>query len=299
MGVWNASISASDDFQDVKYAFFDYFYHDKISVEEIENKIIDAYRESITDFDSGEWHDVNFAIAYCEWKCGCLSDKIFKTCEGIISSGRNLEYWAELQATPEIIKKRKRELQKFLEKLKSENTKPIKRRYKKPFVFLLKTGDVFACYSKANGCYGCGIALEVRESQLRPWEEAYHFRALFAISEYTPKELPKVEQVVNSTVRDVFWNGDCVYNLPERGIMVLGNVADKIDNDYSEYFGSHKVNGRIYGVYHLRPNFDELISHDETKRIVDKFSISGKPMSFFFNKANLPTTNEVLGSDET
>ncbi|MDE6617954.1 MAG: hypothetical protein K2K13_02880, partial [Clostridiales bacterium] len=212
MGVWSTSISGNDDFQDVKYIFFDYFYHDNISIEDIENKIIEIYSKHIVDNDSGEWHDVYFAIAYCEWKCGNVSDRILRRVEDIIASGKNSEYWQDLNATPQTLTQRKRELHKFLDKIKSTNVKPIKRRYKKPFTFSMKTGDVFACYSKANGYYGCGIALEVCDSQLKHWEEAYHFRVLFAISDYTPKELPTVEQVLNSNALDVFWNGGCTYN---------------------------------------------------------------------------------------
>ncbi|MDE7265340.1 MAG: hypothetical protein K2N52_03615 [Clostridia bacterium] len=161
----------------------------------------------------------------------------------------------------------------------------------------MKTGDVFACYSKANGYYGCGVALEVRDSQLKPWEEAYHFRALFAISDYTPKELPTVEQVLNSNALDVFWSGDCVYNLPERGIIVLGNVAEQIDKNYSEYLGSYLIGERIFCVHSLRPNFDALISHDESKHIKDKFSVLNKPITFFFHKSNLTKTNKILENE--
>ena len=296
MGAWGTGISANDDFQDVKYVFFDFFYHDKITIAEIENKIIEIYRENISDDNSGEWHDVYFAIAYCEWKCGNLSKSVLNTVEEIILSKKNLQYWQELGAEPETLTQRKRELQKFLNKIKSENTKPIKRKYKKPFVFPLKTGDVFACYSKANGCYGCGVALEVRDSQMRPWEEEYHFMALIAISEYTPEELPTVERILNSTAIDVFWNGGVAYTLPKKGIIILGNIAERIDRDYSEYFGSHCIDGHIYSVCSLRPNFDDLISHDVTKRVKDPFSIPDKPIEFFFHKSNLPTTNEIFDS---
>ncbi|MCM1368083.1 MAG: hypothetical protein NC184_04660 [Roseburia sp.] len=294
MGVWSTSISDSDDFQDVKDIFFDYFYHDKISIEEIENKIIEIYSEQILNRSSGEWHDVYFAIAYCEWKCGSVSERILSRVEDIIVGGKSLEYWRELNATPKTLTQRKRALLNFLDKIKSTNDRPIKRRYKKPFVFPMKTGDVFACYSKANGYYGCGVALEVRDSQFKFWEEAYHFRALFAISDYTPNELPTVEQVLNSNALDVFWNGGCHYNLPKRGIIVVGNVAEQIDRDFSEYFGSFKIDGHVYCVHSLRANFDDLISHDESKLCKDGFSVLNKPMTFFFHKSNLSTTNEIL-----
>jgi len=293
MGTWGVGISANDDFQDVKDIFFYFFYHEKISITDIENKITAIYRNNLQDEKSGDWHNIYFAIAYCEWKCGCLSDKIFQTVKRIIESGKDLKYWKELNADESTLQKRASELRKFLEKINVTNTKPIRRKYKIPFVFPLKTGDVFACFSKTNGCFGCGVALEVRDSQLKPWEEEFHFSTLIAISDYTPKELPTIEQIINSKARDVFWNGGCSYNLPKKGFIILGNVADKIDRDYSEYFGNFKIDGKIYGVQHLRPSFDELISADKSKRIIDKFSVPNRPISFFFDKGNLSKTIDI------
>lgn len=298
MGAWGAEISANDDFQDVKYIFFDFFYHDKISIEEIEDKIIEIYKDNIYGEDSGEWHDVYFAVAHCEWKCGVLSGRILNAVQDIISGGKNLSYWQELGADKKTLTARKSALERFLTKIKSENLKPFKRRYKKPFVFTLKTGDVFACYSKANSCYGCGVILEVTESRLKAWEEEYHFRALIAVADFTPEKLPTVEEVLSAEALDVFRNGGAEYTLPKRGVIVIGNVAEQIDKDYSEYFGSHKIDGRTYTLCSLRPCFDDLISKDKSKLVRDKFSIPGKPMRFFFDKKNLPTTSEVLHLDE-
>lgn len=294
MGVWGAGVSSSDDFQDVKELFFDYFYHSKMSVEEIENTVLGNYGESIADENSGEWHDVYFALAYCEWKCGALSERVKAKVNDIAQSGSNLVYIKELQASELVLKKREREIDKFVAKIISENPKPLKRRYKKPFEFPLKSGDVFACYSKKNGCYGCGIALDVRESQLKPWEEAYHFSALLLIADCRPKELPSVGDVLDANALDIFWNGGCVYNLPERGIKILGNVANQIDSDYSEYFGSYKESGRIFRIgEYLHPTFDELISPDY-KSLVGGFAC-GKSVRFFFRKRNLRTTKEIYG----
>ncbi|MDE6618173.1 MAG: hypothetical protein K2K13_04020, partial [Clostridiales bacterium] len=77
-------------------------------------------------------------------------------------------------------------------------------------------------------------------------------------------------------------------------IIILGNVSEQIDKDFSEYFGSFKINDRVYGVQSLRANFDDLISHDESKLCRDIFSILNKPMTFFFRKSNLSTTNDIL-----
>ena len=290
MGAWSVKLSSSDDFLDTKDLFFDYYFYDTLSIKEIEEKIIQDNAQS--DNDSKTLYDAYFAIAECEWKCGCLSKEMSDEIERLIVGGKDLEHWKELGATPYVLQKRGAVLSEFLEKLRSKNPKPIKRKKKERFVFPLKTGDVFACYSRANKAWGCGIALEVRESQLKEWEEPYHFRVLLAISELTWAYLPIEDQVINSTVKDIFWDGGCSYTLPKWGIVVLDNVADRIDKDYSQYFGSFVENNRIYCGGTLRPKFDKLIAPGY--KAMDRFAALKKPMKYYFDKNNLRTTIEVL-----
>ncbi|MDE7215448.1 MAG: hypothetical protein K2O08_01430 [Clostridia bacterium] len=292
MNYWGAGISANNDFADCKEIFFDNFYHEKISIKEIENKILDIYRSPLQD--AGGLHNAYFAIAECEWKCGCLSEEIFSAVEEIISNGKDIEYWKSLKPKAKVIRRRENCLQKFLDKIKSENAKPINRSFRKRFDFPLKTGDVFAHFSKANGCYGCGVVLEAIKDDSIDWAGEYNFRALVAISELTPKFLPTVEEMLSENTLDVFWNGDNVYTLPKKGFIVIDNIADKIDKDYSLYFGSFYDKGRIRQVGSIRPDFDILISKDPNSRLKDKFSVINKPMTYFFDKNNLKKTEELL-----
>lgn len=157
MGTWGVGITANDDFEDIKGQFFDCYYYETLSIDEIENFIITVSKESIPNPLSGEWNNIFFALALCEWKCGCLSSNILQKTENIIISGKDIEYWKELGASAQLCKQRDVVLQKFLTQLKSENKNPIKRLHKKRFVTPLKTGDVFACYSKSNGYYGWAL----------------------------------------------------------------------------------------------------------------------------------------------
>ena len=292
MGVWSAEVSGNDVFTDAKLRFFDYFYYETASIEEIENRLIAESIES--GLSGGELHDIYFATAYCEWKCGCLSEKIFSTVENIISSGENLEYWKQSAASPQILKQREKSLNKFLVKLKSKNFNPVKRRKKIRFTFNLKAGDVFVYYSKRYGVFGGGLVLDYRESDLQTYEEEYNFRVLIALSNFNSPDRPTTEQILDAEVCDVFWNGGCVFGLPKKGIAVIGNVADKIDKDYSEYFGSFKVGERIFNMGGLRPDFEDLMTGKA--KYTDIFSVRGIPMTTLFKKENLRKTNDILKS---
>ncbi|MDE6758394.1 MAG: hypothetical protein K2J89_03835 [Clostridia bacterium] len=292
MGAWSVKLSSNDDFTDITKMFFDYYFYDTISIEEIEEKIIEISSYSV--LDSREWHNVYFALADCEWKCGYFNKDIFSKAEEIIQSGRDLEYWKELGATPYVLQKRQAVLSDFLEKIKSENTKPVKRVLKERFVFPLKRGDVFTYYSKPSKVWGCGVVLEVRESQLQIWEEEYHFYALLAISELNGAYAPIVNQILESDVKDIFWDGGCSYTLPKRDILVIGNVADIIDENYTNYFGSVQEGESICWREASRPKFEDMISPNKKYKAENKFLVPNKPMRFYFDKNNLRTTQEIL-----
>lgn len=292
MGAWSVKLSSNDDFSDITKLFFDDYFYDTIPIEEIENKIIETSTYSI--LDGREWHNVYFALADCEWKCGYSNKDIYSKVEEIIQSGKDLEFWKDLGATTYVLQKRQAVLEEFLKKIKSDNTKPIKRVLKERFVFPMKKGDVFTCYSKANKLWGCGVVLEVRESQLQVWEEEYHFNVLLAISDVVGAYTPIVNQILESDVKDIFWDGGCSYILPKRDIFVIGNVADRIDDNYIDYFGSYVEGERIYWGGEARPKFDVIISPSKKYKPTDKFLVPNKPMRFYFNKSNLHTTKEIL-----
>lgn len=292
MGTWGVGITANDEFEDIKGQFFDCYYYETMPISEIENLVIATAKEYISDQNSGEWHNVYFAIAWCEWRCGYRSPDLWQKVEDIIAGGKDIAYWRELGATPQLCRQREKVLQKFLAQIKTEQKKSVKRQHKKRFIMPLKTGDVFACYSKANGYYGCGVALRVYESRLQPWEEEFHFYALFAISALTPAELPTAEQVLKANVKDIFWNGGCIgYDLPKKGIIVLGNVADQIHVAYDEFRGDFFRGKRHPLAAYLRlsgrPPFDKLISREKECSIMKNLPFPDQPMTFFFDERNI------------
>lgn len=295
MGWWRAKISNSEGYLETKEMFFDYYFYETISAKEIEDNIIEIYNKRIKD--KRKWHDVYFAIADCEWKFGCLSQEILAKVEEIIVSGKDIEYWKSIYAPDYALERRQKALTEFLEKLKTQNPKPMKRRQKKRITFQLKTGDVFTCYSKMYKMWGCGVVLEVRESPLYPWEEDFNYRALIAISEIVGPHSPIFEQILESRVRDVYWDGGRMCTLPRQYMFVIGNVADQIDKDYTNYFGAIEKDGQVsYNCKKRLPLQEQMVTQYDTKR-VDRFSVINKPMTFFFDKNNLRTTEEILNDN--
>lgn len=292
-----AGISDNETFLDCNKIFFDNYYYEKISVEEIENKILNFCKESCQD--ERELHNAYFTIAYCEWKCGCLNPEILSAVQDIISNKKDTEYWKALNIKPKIIRRRERCLQTFLEKIQSVNPNPANRKLKSRFAFPLKKGDVFACFSKVNGCYGCGVVLDLKTNgESFNILGDYKFKALVAISQLTTKFLPTVEEIVSENALDVFWIGDDVYNLPKKGFIVIDNIADKIDEDYSLYFGSYYDKGRARCLQTPRPDFDALISKDENRLVKDKFSVPGRSIAYFLRKSNLKKTQEIINQNQ-
>ncbi|MDE5549693.1 MAG: hypothetical protein K2J13_05530, partial [Clostridia bacterium] len=232
MGWWSAKISGSEEYIDAKAMFFDYFYYETISIKDVENKIIEFNTPRFED--SGKMHDVYFAIAESEWLVGGLSQEIMSKVEDIVSSGADIEYWKSYRHAPQyVLERREKALSDLLKKLKTPKDKPMLRWHRERFVYPLKKGDVFTYHSKTHDVWGCGIALEVKESPFYPWQEEYNFRALIAVSEYVAQYAPVLEYALKSRVKDVYWDGGNMNTLPKRDIIILGNVAEQIDDDYS------------------------------------------------------------------
>ncbi|MBD5100689.1 MAG: hypothetical protein HDT29_05440 [Clostridiales bacterium] len=297
MGGLSTKICNGVEYIYTKTMFFDYFYYETDSFKEIENKVIEFNAKRLND--SNKMHDVYFALADCEWMCGGLSQEIVSKVEEIVASGADIEYWkSSLNVPTRTLERREKALTAFLEKLKTPKDKPMIRWHRERFVYPLKKGDVFTYHSKTHDLWGCGVVLDLRESPFRPWEEEFNFRALVAVSEYAAQYSPVLEYALQSIVKDVYWDGGNMYTLPKRDIIVLGNVAEQIDDDYSNYFGAIAKDGEVVYNTKQRLSFEEqLVTKYDIKR-VDKFSVINKPMTFFFNKNNLRTTEDFL-NDKT
>ncbi len=289
MGRWGMGMSSSDEFQDVKDEFFDLFYYTDEPLNEIEKSILDNYRENYSSFDSddGVWHDVYFALADCEWSCGQLSERILSEITRIIENDLDIAYMESLSAAPQDLKKRKQVLEKFLDKLSTPKEKPVKRKLRKPFVSPFKTGDVFL-YKYSGYFYG-GIVLQVWDDDencdlIYKKDTLNYCIAVAAIKSVSPVS---VEQIENAEVLCVEWL--IPYNLPKVGkFEIIGNIADKISKDYSDYFCARKTRYGLSFSGIFAEDFLRIISGEKDYGgYLKRQGIFNKSMNYLFDTSRL------------
>ena len=127
MGNWGTGISSNDIFEDIKDEFFE-LYDEGHEPNQIGQKLIDANQEIVNDYE--EANNFWFALALCQWECKSLEPKILERITQIIVSGTDINLWEELGAEKSELTKRKKVLEKFLEKLNSEKKNPKRRKRK-------------------------------------------------------------------------------------------------------------------------------------------------------------------------
>lgn len=157
MGTWGTSISSNDTFEDIIHEFYG-LYDEGIETGDITNKLVEENRELIED-DSEDRNNLWFAIALAQWECKALDPIIFEKVKSIIASGDDLKLWQELDASPSDIKKRKKVLDQFLEKLSAEKKSARKRKKKVFRDSVFEKGDCLT-FKLDSGKYGGALVLE-------------------------------------------------------------------------------------------------------------------------------------------
>lgn len=79
--------------------------------------------------DSGILHGVYYALAKCQWMCGGISEEILQKIRMIIDSNADLEFICSLGADDDMLKLRKRYLNRFYQNLQTPR-KTVRRRKK-------------------------------------------------------------------------------------------------------------------------------------------------------------------------
>ncbi|MDE6293932.1 MAG: hypothetical protein K2L88_04850 [Clostridiales bacterium] len=296
MGRWAMSVSASDEYQEVKDEFFKQFYYTEKTLEEIEQSILEYYQNEYSSFDAndGVWHDVYFALADCEWKCGNLSARLLLKVEDIIKNKLDLLYMESLMASPHNLETREKVLEKFLDKLIAPNEKPIKRKLKKTFVNPFKTGDVFQYRYK--GEYFGGVILQIWDSDkscdIIYKDETLHY--CIAVSEIRSASTLNVEQIENSKVLCAEWI--MPFCLPKTsGFEILGNVADRLSGDYRNYLGAHMTRYGMSMSGRFNEKLIEIISGTSNmgnnySGHLKKYGIFDKTLAYLFDINNIVRT---------
>ncbi|WP_430408728.1 hypothetical protein [Kordia sp.] len=145
MGTWGTEISSNDTYGDIKYDFLE-LYDKGISVATITKKLI-AENADETDLAT-EDHDFWFAIADLQWEHKALDKTVYNRVKEIVTSGKNIELWKELDASPEDISERQTILTSFLQKIETEKKTTPKRTAKKLNDAIFEKGDclIFKLY---------------------------------------------------------------------------------------------------------------------------------------------------------
>ena len=157
MGCWGMGITQSDEYCEIYERFMEEYDEGK-PLSDIKQDILEEYLAEFDEND-GVLHDVYFALGKAEWMCGGISDDIFGKISHIISTGENIDFYRELEATEHDLKLRKKNLDKFLTSLSTPRGKTKKRktptekykRIEKPKLPTFQCGDVFAY--KVDGKY--------------------------------------------------------------------------------------------------------------------------------------------------
>ena len=133
MGTWNTKIKGNDTTLDVYSNFFD-LYNKGSNPVNVSEQIKKDFHEYFADSDDG--NNSLFGLALAQWETKCLEKEVFENVKDIIENGADLQLWSDLGADEKMIKKREKELQKFLIQISFERSKP-KRRVRPKFEFSL------------------------------------------------------------------------------------------------------------------------------------------------------------------
>lgn len=200
MGTWGTSISANDTFEDIIHEFYG-LYDEGMEVGEITTKLVDENKESVED-DSEDRNNFWFAIALGQWECKALDPIIYEKVKLIITSGDDLKLWQDLDALPSDIKKRKKVLDQFLEKLSAEKKSPRKRKKKVLRDSVFEKGDCLT-FKLESGKYGGALVLESEK-------QTEFGMNLIAVTDFNLQVRPSVDDFNKSNVlvrKEEEWRG--------------------------------------------------------------------------------------------
>lgn len=244
MGSWGTGISSNDIFEDTKDEFFE-LYNEGHEPKDISKRLIGSNQEIVNDYE--EANNFWFALALCQWECKSLEPKILERITQIIESGTDIKLWEELGTEKSELTKRKKVLEKFLEKLNSEKKNPKRRKKKIYRDSIFKKGDCLSVLL-SNGLFGAAFVLESEK-------QTEYGLNLIALCDYISDKAPKVEFFENANVliskrqdspdtyKDyplVSWYMAPHFKANEIDLRIIGSIEVKKsynrEKDYRSYF---------------------------------------------------------------
>lgn len=140
MGAWSCSITGNDTAQDLipEYQIAFYYYDVDTALEKIDEYVRTMFDEE----DEEEWCCYYYSLADFMWKKGILTETVKNKALEMIDSGFGLEIWEE--SGKSVLKSRKKALQKFREKLLSQQPEKKKIRISLNIEEVFKPGEIVA-----------------------------------------------------------------------------------------------------------------------------------------------------------
>ena len=233
MSSWGTGIKQSDEFCDVYDEFFERYVGDFDPLDIAESIWQEYYAEFGDGALSPMLYTVRYALAQSLWECGVKDEKLWGEIDDIIRSGRDLQFWAELEADGRTLKSRKKQLELFWERINSV-PKRIKKPKKptEPRKPTLAKGDIFA-YSIGESRYRACVVFDFI------WNSF-----LIAVTDDAFSSVPTKEQIWDGKTSLVFW---CPVRaaVPKKDRIVIEKV--QIDGDYNGRAGLIYKEGCEYG----------------------------------------------------
>jgi len=247
MGTWETSIKDNDAFADIYSEFFDQ-YNKGAEPNVISEKIINDNWE-ILEIEE-EKNSLWFALGLALWETNSLNPQILNKIEEIIENGEELKVWLDLGASEGDIKKRRTALEKFLQKLRTNRSKPKPRKKEKLKTPIFSTGDCLS-FKLENGNFGAALVLASDQDP----ERAYNLVATTRVNSST---MPTLDDIRNSEILvlnfaswedkpDVTW---CMPDLYFKNYSSLYEVIGQIEIDFEYNVKNWSGKG-----YHFQPAF--------------------------------------------
>ena len=277
MGTWGASITGNDTALDLIDEYKAAFY--KFDVDTAVSKIDQYVRTMFDETDEEEWVNYYYSLADFMWKKGILTDEIRDRAVQMVDSDFGMQLWIEAGTREE--NARRKELQKFREKILSPQCAPKKIRLDFHMEDIFNDGEYVAFrlktlekhYNREAGYaklseeefQACNdkyvvvqkIMYDVSQvSQIVPevcdrWAVFRLFKGMFD----SPDDI-RIEDLKEADFRNglpYFYTESSMFHFKKRGFVVIGSgpIPENVKNDYA--------NGLYLGINHETYNPDSLL----------------------------------------
>ena len=234
MGTWGSAVDADDTFQDV-VGLFDHHLKREQSLDAANDAVRTSYRDQLSDFDDGP--SILLAIIDRQWTSGTVDADLLAR---IQVDGFGLANWEGVP--PDEYAKRKANIDRFIQRVSTDNPKPKKipklTRRKPKF----SAGDCLA-FELSDGRFTGGYVLATNDS------DPEHGRDLIVMLDYLGVEPPAVDLFESRQwlrLNHGKWDGklDCSWYGPEKfrsvskKLSVVATVA--VNEDDPKDVNSHK-----------------------------------------------------------